>query len=554
MTSLVDAKTIRAQFERVAKSASLDVLIPKSSEFDAISFLKDDSIENFRQAPSRRNLFLDERVRIIVVLKTSTSQPEIQQLLGNLTVTLAAHATDAIPQSQGSNAASASGKHDLTSITRNADDNVELVTSADNTFVVWKLDVHVVRPKARLQRPAVYFTANVVMRTENLGPARKSGSAYLQAYEPLPANVLAPLHFDPALCDSKIHLSESRITKVAPTPRADDLLKPIRGASKRALPTMPALFTRIRFSAVPNAVLASLHIEVPQVMAGAVHINDIELVSSSHVLQNMNPAAWPKQARAGDELVSVFRITPQTGIGSTQDMITISISAVANLDEGTSIPLHITWQAHVDLSAAMAKLPYKWSRPLSTSSLQQARLSTQVSSRPASSSSSDHSLQFADPGIVLTITGPSTVRAEETFTLAIQCINHSMQIRRFALVWIPVPKHRQQPPPPLLLQQLPPSNSLDLLFNVSSTRPFEPVKSADVLDLNPDVRIGPLPPGECYETQLQFRAVAIGVLELGMLRLVDLDTRQSVDVKELPDVIAMESKRADAETKMEDRS
>nr|POE71408.1 hypothetical protein CFP56_62503 [Quercus suber] len=560
MSPLPDPENIRAQFEQIAKSACLEVILPKFSDFDATAFLKTGSIEDIRQVPSRRNLFLDERARVVLVLKTSTTQDKVRPLLQSLKITLAAHATDAVFQTEGSSAVSASGKHDLTSKARNADEDVELMTAGDNTFVVWKLDLHLSRPKVRLQRPAVYFTANVTMKPENLGHDRKSGSRYLQAYKPLPSNVLAPLLFDPALRESDIYMSEKRLTKVAPTARIDDVIKPIRGTSRRAFPTVPMLYTRIRYSLLSHAVLASLHIEVSQIVPGEVEIEAIELKSLHHTLESVNAAAWPKQARAGDELVSVFRITPQEGIGVMQDTVSISISAAVKLDKDTSISLHITWQAHVDLSAAMSKPMYKWSRPISTSSLQHARLSSQTSSRPASSSSAaSHPSSFSDRGIILHITGPSKVQAESTFALAVHCSNHSTRLRRFALVFLAATKTRQQQQPPLPptaaagASPQPPShhhsdksNVLNSFSTASTTPQLEPPKSPDVLDMNPDVRIGPLSPGECYETQLRFRAVALGVLELGTLRLVDLETRQSVEVKELPDVIAVAAGQRDA--------
>jgi hypothetical protein len=39
---------------------------------------------------------------------------------------------------------------------------------------------------------------------------------------------------------------------------------------------------------------------------------------------------------------------------------------------------------------------------------------------------------------------------------------------------------------------------------------------------------------------MEFRAVATGPLDLGIVRILDLDTKRTVDVLELPDVIALE--------------
>ena len=84
------------------------------------------------------------------------------------------------------------------------------------------------------------------------------------------------------------------------------------------------------------------------------------------------------------------------------------------------------------------------------------------------------------------------------------------------------------------------SGDAGTIANVFNAPPPEQPKAPDVLDLNADVRIGPLPPDATYETRLKFRAMTTGILDVGIIRIVDVDTRQTVDVKELPDIIALE--------------
>ncbi|KAI7518144.1 hypothetical protein KC316_g20518, partial [Hortaea werneckii] len=103
-------------FLTLAKGAYLDVLLPRSSEFDADSVLRKGSAEDLGRVPVRRNLFFDEKATIQLLLKTPASCDQVQDLLPNLELVLAAHATDAVPQGKGSNV-SPSAKHDLTSVT-----------------------------------------------------------------------------------------------------------------------------------------------------------------------------------------------------------------------------------------------------------------------------------------------------------------------------------------------------------------------------------------------------------------------------------------------------
>ena len=95
--------------------------------------------------------------------------------------------------------------------------------------------------------------------------------------------------------------------------------------------------------------------------------------------------------------------------------------------------------------------------------------------------------------------------------------------------------------PRLVMQSITSNNDVsDLVASVFRTTPLERSRPPDILDLNPDVKIGPLPPGACFEAHMSFKALRSGVLDMGTLRIVDLDTRQTIDVRELPDIIALE--------------
>lgn len=48
---------IKTHFETISRSAYLDVLLPKSPDFDAAALLRDGSPDEISRAPARRNLF-----------------------------------------------------------------------------------------------------------------------------------------------------------------------------------------------------------------------------------------------------------------------------------------------------------------------------------------------------------------------------------------------------------------------------------------------------------------------------------------------------------------
>lgn len=474
-----------------------------------------------------------------MLLKTSASEDEVRDLLPDIELVLGAHATDAVPQGNG-NAASAHGKHDLGSRSFPASSYIDLVATENRTYVIWKPSLHLSRPRTRLQRPAIYFTANVTVSSGGRGTGPVGRKEYLKSFEPLPSNVLEPLQSDPALHGSKVTLPESRITKVAPkAPHLKDAVKPIRGASKRAFPAVPALFSKIRYSALPDAMIASLHLETSHIIAGTVTITAVDLDVPNAKVEHLTNVALPLDTRGGDETIILYKLavaenakTPTSAAGVP---VSISISAQATLDQGSNITFSSNWQAQVDLSQTLPQPIYRWSRPLSTMSGHHRGLSVQSNPSVAPNDSLPKASEGGGSGITFTFSAPATAYKNAELKLNVHCNNRSGRSRRFGMMMLRSRKSRA----PTMSQAT--TVDADLIANIFNAPILERTKPPDVHDLNPDVRIGPLPTGACFESQLRFRVLKTGVLDLGVLRILDLDTRQTVDVRELPDVVALEA-------------
>lgn len=547
---------IKERFEAYSKSTFLDVHLPRASGFDPATLIRNGTPEDIVNAPTRRNLFfgtdspksrrlepllniesVDEQANILVILKTPQPEEAVRDILPGLELVIGAHATDAVPQGTG-NAASASGKHDLNSKTFPASSFVDIVALEDRTYVIWRPVLHLSRPRSGLKRPAIYFTANLtIANARQKLPIRNKSEDHLKSFEPLPGNVLEPLQHDPALSNSNVCLSESRITKVAPKPpNLADSVKPIRGASKRAFPAVPALFTRIRYSTLPDALVASLHLETSNLIAGTVQITEASLDIRNAAVENLTNIALPLDTRGGDETILLFKLAPtdQNSPPTEDTPVQISIKAEANLDQGSQIPLDIQWQAHVDFSRTWQKPTYRWSQPLRATSHHKS-LSVQSIPKISVDAGSRASDDLSEGGVTFSFTASATTHASEELKLSVHCTNRSSRTRRFGLVML-------QPRKPRTTALSSATNLVeaDLMAGIFSAPPLERTKPPDVLDLNPDVRIGPLPAGACFETHMTFKALRTGVLDLGTLRIVDLDTRQTVDVRELPDVVALE--------------
>ena len=471
-------------------------------------------------------------------MRTSGDEEQLRDILSKVEITLTAHATDAVPQGSG-NAASASGKHDLTSRVISGKDVDDFVTSENHIYAIWRPTLHLIRPQIRLQRPAVYFTAYMRISTEALVESKQKAAEYLESFEPLPENILEPLNFDLSFGDGDIYLSESLISKTAPPVGSlQDSVKPIRGASKRAFPIIPALFTRIKYSVLPDTLIASLHLEASRLITGTLTVHDVALDTPHATVENISPLNGPKATKAGDEIVLLYKIKRQTqSDAADSSSVFVHIETTLTLSSTSKIDLDTKWQTKVDLSSLSSRPVYKWSRPLSAGSQQAAGLSFR-DAPPPSLPDVEPKVTTSEQGVIFNIIAPATISKDDDLELDIQCINRSDRPRRFALVTLP-PKRNPTMDPSNEQMSKRSTEQSKRMSNTFIAEPTQTRRRLDVLDLNPDFRIGPLPPGAIFETKMKFRTLTMGSLDLGALRIVDLDTRRTVDVKDLPDVIVM---------------
>lgn len=63
------------------------------------------------------------------------------------------------------------------------------------------------------------------------------------------------------------------------------------------------------------------------------------------------------------------------------------------------------------------------------------------------------------------------------------------------------------------------------------------VESTELICLSADTRVGPVAPGACHVTELQFLALREGIVGLDAIRVVDLGSQEHVDIRDLPTMI-----------------
>lgn len=472
-------------------------------------------------------------MKIHLILRTTLGERAVRSLLSSVDVTIGAHATEAVPQGQG-NAASASGKHDLLSKVVPGTDLTNVLFAGEQTYTFWSVELPIPRPKARLQRPAVYFTASISLTRDALNGSRAAAKVMLESFEALQANVLESLNFDPAMRQATVHLPEDRLVKVVPTSGRDST-KTIRGVTKRAYPLLPALYTKNRYTTLQDAVLASLHLEASQLLPDTVTLEDVVFNVENAEVQRVTAQDEQKALAGGNEIVYLFRLLPDAAPPSkSNSAVTIKLSASVAIEQGNHAKVEMRWQSHVDFSQALVKPAYKWSRPLSASILQppSARVSLQAAPRSRSPSRERSPIRSSgETGILFNFkAGAEAVRGENV-RVAVHCVNCSDRPRRFALVMVPQKRQHARG-----RQRDSTLELADRVAKIFEAPVLERSQPPAILDRNADVRIGPLPPGAVYETSLSFTPTVAGHVDLGILRIVDLDTRQTIDVRGLPDI------------------
>jgi len=166
--------------------------------------------------------------------------------------------------------------------------------------------------------------------------------------------------------------------------------------------------------------------------------------------------------------------------------------------------------------------------------------------------------------LTVTFTGPSRVYVGETFTWSVFVVNRSSRTRKLALLIPPKRKRvgdgKTLPATPAGADPPEPVIDESMVYQSHKSRYLEP---AELVPLVHDVRIGcaldspppaqlyrtdtyvcsPLMPSACHTTELSFVPLTTGLLSLEGVRVVDLNTNETTECKELPSIVSV-GKRA----------
>lgn len=395
---------------------------------------------------------------------------------------------------------------------------------------------------------------------------------------PTALNLLQAFENDPALAGVHPRLSAMRISKITPNaPVVKEMVRPIRNGQRLLFRVLPALIWRMRYSRVATSVsdlslLASMDLEIAQFATHNVQIKNVSLRLNSGKVHAIASAADATMVhRPGDQLTYTYKIEPDLGadgtpaLGSTGHFLTLKISAIVFISEACQPSIAIEWKTPVDFIGEQNPSAIKAASRLSKRT-SQAFKTTNSDALPATDTQTESGLEAQGHhiNITLTVSGPPKVHVGETFTWDVFIVNRSDKTRKLAILVIAKRKRDIEGRPLSSSKASVHGAEKELLAPavVDDNTVYAKQKSlsqetAELICLTTDIRLGSerlntpdgiqstdlnrsLPPGSCYTSNLKFLALSAGVLAVDSVRVIDLATNETVDVRNLPSIIAVE--------------
>ncbi|KAK4999648.1 hypothetical protein LTR66_001333 [Elasticomyces elasticus] len=501
---------------------------------------------NISESPQRRFFLHDELAAVYIVLEISSKQ--LRETLSRLVITVEGHV---VSSDHGSHQGAPQRELVVSKVIRSADEPIAIYDVLEKNTedqqrkqIVWKTELSLHRTSTKMQKPAIFFSASAILEPAMQPSSSIPNDDYIPSGVPAPANLLEPLQQDPAFAGRNIYLSASRVAKVMPTaPSKSDILRPLRGATRRSFPIASALIIKPTFSWIGQALLVALSVTVTSFAGSDVCLKEVKATLSEGNVDSLVPVevlGLPRDLPPGSETRLLYRLSPgeySPAAGSLMSAsvqnLDVTVNAVVLVSERCRPQLQIAWHGKVDLLPPTLKSP----QPAKPSSLQSQP--PEVSSR--NSTTAARPSTATDLGLLINLTSPAETAVGETFTWDVFVINRGSRVRRLALFVI-LP-NAAAPDVSLSTMRGAAKAVLDSAVLVSMQKRAAKPRT-ELVDLNADVRVGPLAPGACFNTELRFLALLPGPLHVEAVRVVDLDTKEAVDVKDLPSIVAV--KREDA--------
>ncbi|KAF2030096.1 hypothetical protein EK21DRAFT_100667 [Setomelanomma holmii] len=526
---------------------------------------------------------LDELLSVLVVFRTPLLDDDtLKSYLARLVVDLEVFAFSTAPPPENDPKAGPTKELIYSSAIKDTDQPT-IVRHGEGddayTFVIWSVDVKIARPQGRFHKPAVYFQPIASFKPASTPTKTAPDDEYLPSGVPTALNLLQAFENDPALAGVHPRLSAMRINKIAPNanPVTREMVRPIRTGQRPFFRMLPALTWRIRYARIPTSIsdlslLTALDLDVT-----TYHNYDVLIKSVALTLHggSVNPFANPLHPstihKPGDQLTHLYKIAPDVSsdgtpsFGSKGHCLTMHVSASVRMSTHTQPSIAIEWKTPVDFTSAsdqtpsMLKAAHRLSNPATQAKLPNPDALPAHDSQTAPDEAEKNAI-----GVTLTISGPPRVTVGKEFTWSVFVLNRSTKARNLAVLILPKRKHtstsstsHQHTSRPSTSSNTHPNpntnptthsqnNDAKLLAPaildenvIYATQKSARIETADLICLTTDIRLGTLASGSCYTAEVRFIALVEGVRGIEGVRVVDLGSGESVDVREVPGVVAV---------------
>ena len=410
---------------------------------------------------------------------------------------------------------------------------------------------------------------------------------YLPSGVPASINLLEPLSHDPMLQGPEPRLTASRLSRVQPLNRGLSLSNRVLKTNRpNRFPAVPAISSRVHYTRSKNlagkaSLIASLDIETAPFSNEDIELRAVTMTLSEGSSEDLVGPHRPKDrwiCRPKDLAVYLFRLTlnsslPDGPSSAAGQMVEVIIDATVLVSDTCQPSIHMRWKTGVDFSAALNPI---YGAP--GQSMQRSRRPTSLPMTPGHSNTNtvpvsaregdeeqplspsgqrtrQRAVSISDLGVTVTLTAPRTVPVGHPFRWDVLVLNGSSRPRRLALMAIPkrrrdwkghLPKssaswiggvyHKGEHTADAVVDE-------NLLYAMQRNTGAAGESEAQVLCLSTDVRIGPLNPGSCVDAKLEFMPLAKGFLQIEAVRVIDVVSGDSVDIRDLPDIVVEEHLR-----------
>ncbi|KAG9529572.1 hypothetical protein KCU93_g3347, partial [Aureobasidium melanogenum] len=535
-------------------ASTLDLIIPNSSDFDVGSHLKSDN-----QPVSRDALFFEELLPVYVILRSSL--PSFQEVVKSVELYITAYATQPSPPPRLQSGAAPAPpqqpvKLALDSVTITPEHKpsiIHLPDKGNQSYAVWKTTIYLRFPPQRLHRPSIHLTASAISKPAEVFEPTIQDEYMISCAPPTSENLFQSLQHSSRNTSSQPYLPSSRIHKVAPraAPTTQEA-RPLR-TSSRLFNVSPALAIKVHIT--PEQVSdVLLCLDLESARHGGVQIDEIKAEGSSLTVEpfsaDLAALSLPTTLQTGDKSTFLYKLArPKDTAGvpshhSRPSSVTFQIRAVAQVSDTCSAQIQARWHGNVNFPP-LQPVKFMPLRPQSVASTTQDLNSRPLSKRVSTMTTRPMSgmTQVDSAGVTFAFTAPDKVKEGETFLLDVFVVNRSTRRKRLAIVAIPKSVKSAQSQHTLRFPNISRQDSHHTAEAVMDDRTIyhmqdqREARISEVVCLNADVRVGPLPPGACHNVQLEFLTLSSGLVGLAAVHVVDLDSRETTQITELPDIM-----------------